>query len=418
MNTHSIKAARGGIAPVPMYDRIAEDLRDRLQRSEWAQGEKLPGRARLAKEYGVDLSTLQRAILLLLSEGLLTADSRRGTFVAHDNGGPARQPEMRDAPKDVEAHGAVVAVIGHVAPDVKEWSIPSRFWLPAIQSVETHLSAEGFTIQFYNRYMTGDEYRPILEVLQRALADGVAAVALLGAGDEDRDLNAVVDALHAAGCPNVFVGIGELDYDIDQVYFNHRRLGFLAAQRLLRAGHERIVFLATHDIPWMRVRAEGARDAFRQFGVINGSLDVLPAIPPPKDEEFDPQQAAYEIGRRMIESHEPFTAVIAANDFIACGFVRATTEANILPGVDYNIIGFDDDESARLVSLSTFRPPLAAMGTEAARVLSAALKGNAARTRIELSPSFIARSSTNPLKGIAPRVLKYHRPEEALASVR
>lgn len=43
------------------------------------------------------------------------------------------------------------------------------------------------------------------------------------------------------------------------------------------------------------------------------------------------------------------------------------------------------------------------MGTKAARILALGLKGNTSRARIELSPSFIARSSTNTIGGMIPR---------------
>ncbi|MBC8141402.1 MAG: GntR family transcriptional regulator [Armatimonadetes bacterium] len=45
-------------------------------------GEMLPGRASLATEYAVDLTTVQRAVFPLLKDGTLCADARRGTFVA------------------------------------------------------------------------------------------------------------------------------------------------------------------------------------------------------------------------------------------------------------------------------------------------------------------------------------------------
>ena len=44
----------------------------------------LPSRQSLAREYSVDLSTVQRAVSEMLTDGTLRADSGRGTFVARD----------------------------------------------------------------------------------------------------------------------------------------------------------------------------------------------------------------------------------------------------------------------------------------------------------------------------------------------
>ncbi|MER5641207.1 GntR family transcriptional regulator [Kitasatospora sp. NPDC002227] len=65
----------------PPYLRIADLLRRRVADGEWAADEKLPARARLGEELGVGPNVVQRAMELLISEGLLYGRSGSGTFV-------------------------------------------------------------------------------------------------------------------------------------------------------------------------------------------------------------------------------------------------------------------------------------------------------------------------------------------------
>lgn len=63
------------------YLEVADDLRDRIGRGEWAEGERVPSRARLAQEYGVGRNVTQRAVDRLIAEGLLEGRAGSGTFV-------------------------------------------------------------------------------------------------------------------------------------------------------------------------------------------------------------------------------------------------------------------------------------------------------------------------------------------------
>ncbi|MFI2051619.1 GntR family transcriptional regulator [Streptomyces purpureus] len=63
------------------YLEVADALRVRIKSGEWAVGEKLPSRARIADEYGVGQSVAQRAMERLIIEGLLEGRAGSGTYV-------------------------------------------------------------------------------------------------------------------------------------------------------------------------------------------------------------------------------------------------------------------------------------------------------------------------------------------------
>lgn len=63
------------------YDRIAADLRRRIQSGEFTQGQRLRSETDLMGDYRVSLNTLRRALDLLESEGLIEKRQGTGNFV-------------------------------------------------------------------------------------------------------------------------------------------------------------------------------------------------------------------------------------------------------------------------------------------------------------------------------------------------
>lgn len=67
---------------LPLYVKIANELRQNIAESVYQLGDQLPTEAELSIRFGVNRHTLRRAIEILRNEGLLRIDRGRGTFVA------------------------------------------------------------------------------------------------------------------------------------------------------------------------------------------------------------------------------------------------------------------------------------------------------------------------------------------------
>jgi GntR family transcriptional regulator len=67
---------------IPAYLRIHAELRQRIQRGDYAPESPLPSQRRLSEEFGVTLMTLRQAIELLKREQLLLTRPGLGTYVA------------------------------------------------------------------------------------------------------------------------------------------------------------------------------------------------------------------------------------------------------------------------------------------------------------------------------------------------
>jgi GntR family transcriptional regulator len=67
--------------PRPPYVQVADDLRAAIAAGRYAAGERLPSGRDLARQYGVALMTMQRALGVLADEGYVALYKSRGAFV-------------------------------------------------------------------------------------------------------------------------------------------------------------------------------------------------------------------------------------------------------------------------------------------------------------------------------------------------
>lgn len=64
----------------PSYVQLADQLRDLIRSGEIGPGEAIPSLKRLTQETGLSMSTVQRAVRVLVEEGLIVTVPGRGTY--------------------------------------------------------------------------------------------------------------------------------------------------------------------------------------------------------------------------------------------------------------------------------------------------------------------------------------------------
>jgi GntR family transcriptional regulator len=67
--------------PVARYQQVADRLRLAIMTGEYQPGEALPSETQLATQFGLNRTTINKAIRLLAAEGLVTVEHGRGSFV-------------------------------------------------------------------------------------------------------------------------------------------------------------------------------------------------------------------------------------------------------------------------------------------------------------------------------------------------
>lgn len=68
-------------APRARYQQVADDLRAAIKRGEYPAGSLLPSQPELARRYGLNQTSINRAITVLRAEGLVRVEHGRGAFV-------------------------------------------------------------------------------------------------------------------------------------------------------------------------------------------------------------------------------------------------------------------------------------------------------------------------------------------------
>jgi GntR family transcriptional regulator len=73
----------------PLYEQVADALRDEIRRGRYQPGDKLPSERELSERFEVSKVTARQAIVQLRAEGLITSRAGSGVFVAEK--GPPRR---------------------------------------------------------------------------------------------------------------------------------------------------------------------------------------------------------------------------------------------------------------------------------------------------------------------------------------
>lgn len=170
----------------------------------------------------------------------------------------------------------------------------------------------------------------------------------------------------------------------DNVYASYR-----ACEVLLRKGAHSIVFCAGDEgISTTEERLEGYREALNQYGL------------PFRESHVTYSQYTVEGGYNAIINFEKagikYDAVLAGNDLIALGTMKALKEFSYRIPEDVQIIGFDNVTFSQFCSpaLSTILQPTVEMGRKATELLIKMINGEKICKDIRLQSKLIFRETT------------------------
>jgi len=401
---------------LPPYRRVASELGEQIKRGRWAPGDRLPPHRALAGEFSVALNTVTRAIACLIDEGLVATTERHGTFVNPSLGQaplptsaplvPASTP-LRAAPPAPAKSGHVAVITWTPDDPRRDPTAPIRdVWSMTVQrQVETTLVAAGLPTRHYRVW--GDPAAlPSLDAALTAAASGgpLAWIVINVNSHADWD-QILLRKLDPAQVPLVMIAGPPTLSSIPQINYDQARAGHLAAQHLARAGYERAVFLRLAEAAWLNERILGAQAGWRDAG----RAETLFTIHPPQPTAAYQQslQGADEAGHTALVAHaidsalaagdlcaDGSTGVIVPTDHAALPLLRLLHERGIEPGRQLGVIGFDDLPASLYAGLSTVRPPLEALGNEAAQQILTGLAQGPQIRQISLPSQVVVRAST------------------------
>lgn len=155
---------------LPVFRRIAADLREAVRRGEYAPGHQLPSASMLMKRYGVASQTVWNAISVLRAEGVIYGQQGAGVFVSEPKmkyyasltGSRAKRLEAdrrRDTfAQQIEAQGKTARQVSAVEESPADLEVATRLRIDVGQSVAVRrrvMYADDEPLQL------GDSYYPL-----------------------------------------------------------------------------------------------------------------------------------------------------------------------------------------------------------------------------------------------------------------
>jgi len=330
--------------------------------------------AEVAALANVSTATVSRA---LTAPGKLRPDTLARVTEAVRKTGYTPNPAARS----LRARRTMLVLV--VVPD-----IANPFFSDVLRGIDEGLSRHGYGFLIGNLANA------------RAKETQLATVALTGHVDGVLLLNGHIPdggrrALIAGDIPMVAICEAIPGAAIPQVEVQNREAARQAVEHLVALGHRRIAYLAG---PPDNILEHERRGGFNE-GLSAAGLSARRASIYPGDFTF---AAGVTAATAFLRTKPRPTALFAANDEMAIGFIKTVRMAGLAVPDDVSVVGFDGIEFADFIepTLTTFRQPRRELGDRGAELLVAAMRGEAidpAAAHQRLPVSLLARSSTGPV---------------------
>lgn len=224
------------------------------------------------------------------------------------------------------------------------------FYSMVAAGLEHTLSRNGFTLIVAT---TDDSPEGEERVADTLLAQRVGALLLIPVGEDQSYL----EGERQLGSPVVAIDRPARNLVADSVVLDNRQGTFDATSSLIAHGHKRIAYVCNPASAYTQAeRIRGHREALAAAGIEEGHrwerlID-------------DPAIAPEEIITELLNLPLPPTAIVAGNNRVCIGAVRATRGLERAPA----LIGFDDFDTADILGVSVVSHDAIEMGRRAAEL--------------------------------------------------
>lgn len=267
-------------------------------------------------------------------------------------------------------------------PGTVELTEDSGFFYRILRGAFTAAETHGFSISFnVARADLAQVGEHLSAVAGRGLYDAVI-IAAQWAND-----GSYAGAVRARGVPVVTLNDphepGDANVRVDQ------EAGIrLAVDHLVANGHTDIAYLAG---PAGHLDADARLAAFYKATAERG-LRVPERHVRRVDFTIEAGAAAF---AALLDGSRSFTALLAADDFVAAGAIQTAHERGLRVPADVSVVGFDDVDVARATTppLTTVKMPMTEVGERAATAAAALVRQDATVASVVLAPSLVERAS-------------------------
>jgi DNA-binding LacI/PurR family transcriptional regulator len=357
------------------HQKIAADLRTKIQAGEYAPGAQFPTETDLSARLHISRGTVRQALQVLVNEGLVERIAGKGTFIKP--GGKA-------------AETSASRLVGMVVPSLRD-----RLSVDMISGAERALRQQGYSLVFSH-----SDHDPAVEIKQigQMISQQVRGIILFPLGfAQESDL---VHGAQAQGVPVVAIDRQVPGMRIPTVQADNFGGAYSAVRHLHDLGHRRIACVTnsstlTSVLERVRGYEQAMRDAnllpYAAVPLLGASTLMADATPP----ELEPGELM--LVEHMLGVAEPPTAVFCINDFAAIGVMRRLLALGVAVPGGIAVAGFDNSLFAPYapVPLTSVAQPAVEIGAKAAQEVVAVIQGGVSPDEVICLPTrLVVREST------------------------
>ncbi|MDT4763046.1 GntR family transcriptional regulator [Sphaerochaeta sp. PS] len=305
-----------------LYQIVYDTLHARILSGTYHAGDLLPSEREIGEQFEVDRTTVRKALQLLVEEQLVVKLPGIGTKII------GKDPLLPESVKiKTESRGKSNGTIGFFLPPSVHRTdrISQPFYSSLFYYTEKEARARGYSCI----YSTLDENDDFEEMLERQHYEGIIFLS--------NTPEKFITIAQNAGIPCILTN-----------EYSNQTLSFLAdstngmikmCEYLISLGHKRFALISgIESYLTSQERLIGCTYTFAKN-----------SIPEPYYLSCDWEpDTAYQITKKLLLSVDVLpTAIVAFNDNIAFGCLRAASELGLRIPQDISIVGFDDIEQSR-----------------------------------------------------------------------
>jgi len=204
-------------------------------------------------------------------------------------------------------------------------------------------------------------------------------------------------AIQARGTPVVGMDYAE-GLEIDQVYIDRERSGYLAAYHLASLGHRRIGYVISKGDGWyISERVKGFRRALDEAGISHDDGQVVHFT-----KVGDYYRTGYELAKGGLLAPGRFTGLAFLSDPLAIGAMRACAEEGVRVPHDISLVGAEGLPGIEYlpIPLTSVAWPVQDVAKRAVEFLVERIRGYDGSARVEkVQPRLDVRASSAPPGG-------------------
>jgi len=266
--------------------------------------------------------------------------------------------------------------------------IADPFFAEVIKEINSTFKQKGFNVILGHVHSDPTEGRELTRILDSRQCDGMIFL-----GDLFDDMQ-YINEIREEGHPAITMCRGNQEEKVPFVNCNNEKGTKLIIKHLLDLGHKKMAFIDGGSIGDIQERLE----TFSQLSGNNPELTckVIKA-------ERNDFNGGFKAMNTLLASDVVPTAIVAADDGMAVGVLKAISKSGLKVPEDISVAGFDDIELANytIPSLTTIRQPVDEMAEIAANMLIKMIEGeplSESEKYVSLEPMLVIRDSTGPAK--------------------